>query len=61
MKTPFLGTAYVSRSRDLSLEQCINLYPEIVETKQGAQVGAFYAHRVWTFSQRWAMAPFAAC
>jgi len=42
MKTPFLGTAYVSRSRDLSLEQCINLYPEIVETKQGAQVGAFY-------------------
>lgn len=42
MKTPFLGPAYVARSTNLADNQLINLYPEIVETKQGKSVGAFY-------------------
>lgn len=42
VKTPFLGTAYTSRSKDLADQRCINIYPETVETKSGAEVGAFY-------------------
>lgn len=42
MKTPFLGSAYRSRSPNLADSRLINLYPEIVETKQGKEVGAFY-------------------
>ena len=41
-ETPFLGTAYTSRSKDLADQRCINLYPEMVETKTGAAVGAFF-------------------
>jgi hypothetical protein len=41
-KTPFLGVAYVARSKTLADQQCINLFPEIVESKSGAAVGAFY-------------------
>ena len=42
MKSPFLGAFSVSRSRDLSDCQCINLFPEYVETAQGKEVGALY-------------------
>jgi len=43
MKTPFLGPAYRSRSPNLADQRLINLYPEIVETKTGKEVGAFYS------------------
>lgn len=42
MKTPFLGPAYVARSRNLAYQQLINLYLSVVETKSGKNVGAFY-------------------
>lgn len=42
MKTPFFGPAYVSQSSNLADNQLINLYPEVVETRQGKEVGAFY-------------------
>lgn len=45
-RSPFLGPAYSARSPVLALDQCINLYPEIVEreTPRGTtkEVGAFY-------------------
>lgn len=43
MKTPFFGPGYVSRSSNLADDECINLFPEVVETKQGKNVGAFYS------------------
>jgi hypothetical protein len=43
MRTPFLGGSTVARSRNLADNQLINLYPEIVETKDGKDVGALYA------------------
>lgn len=42
MKTPFFGPAYVSRSLNLSDNELINLYPEVVESKQGKEVGALF-------------------
>lgn len=42
MKTPFLGPFSVSRSPNLSDNQLINLYPTLVDTKDGKEVGAFY-------------------
>ncbi|MDE2439730.1 MAG: hypothetical protein KGP14_01805 [Betaproteobacteria bacterium] len=42
MKTPFLGSAYSSRSTNLAGQRCINLYPELIETKEGKEVGGFY-------------------
>jgi hypothetical protein len=42
MDTPFLGTSYRTRSATENVEELINLYPEISETKIGAEVGAFY-------------------
>ena len=42
MKTPFLGSAYTSRSSNLAGQRLVNLYPEVVETKEGKEVGAFY-------------------
>src|SRR5579863_2497784 len=41
-KTPFLGGTYVGRSRELAYNRCVNLYPELVETKEGKDVGALY-------------------
>lgn len=45
-RSPLLGPAYTARSPVLALDQCINLYPEIVnrETSQGTtkEVGALY-------------------
>lgn len=40
MKTPFLGAHNVSRSRDVSDQMCINLFPELV--KGGSDAGALY-------------------
>lgn len=42
VKTPFLGTAYSSRSKNLACQQLINLYPELVDTKDGKDVAAFF-------------------
>lgn len=42
MKTPFLGSAYTSRSPNLANQRLVNAYPEIVESKSGKEVGAFY-------------------
>ncbi len=42
METPFFGPAYISRSTNLADCRCVNLYPEVVETKQGKNVGALY-------------------
>lgn len=41
-RTPLLGSAYTATSPVLANQQCINLYPEIVETKSGKEVGALY-------------------
>lgn len=42
MKTPFLSPWGVGRSTNLEDSQLINLYAEIVETKDGKEPGAFY-------------------
>jgi hypothetical protein len=42
MRTPIFGPLSVSRSRNLADNQLINLFPEIVDTKDGKEVGAFY-------------------
>lgn len=42
METPFFGPAYVSRSTNQADNQIYNLVPEIVEDKNGKNVGAFY-------------------
>lgn len=42
MKSPILGGDSVSRSRNLADSQLWNLYPEIVETKDGKAIGALY-------------------
>lgn len=41
-KTPFLGAAYTSRSKNLADQRLVNLYLEVVETKSGSEPGAFY-------------------
>jgi hypothetical protein len=40
IKTPFLGGLSVYRSINNSDNRCVNLYPEVVETKDGKDVGA---------------------
>jgi hypothetical protein len=42
VKTPFLGGTYVSRSTNLAASRAVNIYPEIVETKEGKEIGGFY-------------------
>jgi hypothetical protein len=42
MKSPILGGSYRSRSPNLADQVVINLYPEIVETKTGKEVGGLY-------------------
>jgi hypothetical protein len=42
MRTPFLGGTYTSRSRNLAYSRAVNIYCEIVEGKQGKEIGAFY-------------------
>jgi hypothetical protein len=43
MKTPFLGSAYTSRSLDLACQRAINIFPEIVDTREAKDIGAFFA------------------
>jgi hypothetical protein len=40
--TPFLGGTYQSRSLLLNDQRAINIYPEMVESRDGKTVGAFY-------------------
>lgn len=42
IKTPFLGGAYVARSTNLAANRLINLYPEMVDTREGKAIGGFY-------------------
>ena len=42
MRTPLVGSAYTARSLNLASQQCINLYPEVVETKTGKEIAALY-------------------
>jgi len=42
VNTPFLGGAYTSRSPVLAANRCINLYAELVETRDGKEIGGFY-------------------
>lgn len=39
MESPFLGGAYLARSSDISAQRCINLFPQIEDTNQGARIG----------------------
>jgi hypothetical protein len=43
METPFFGGTYQSLSPNLADNRCMNLIPEIVETKDGKQIGGFYS------------------
>lgn len=43
METPFFGGTYASLSPNMADDRCMNLYPEIIETKQGKQIGGFYS------------------
>src|SRR5215469_2739539 len=40
--SPIFGGFYRSRSLNLADNECMNLYPEIVEDKSGKQIGALY-------------------
>jgi hypothetical protein len=42
MHSPILGGWSVSRSQTLSDNQCVNLFPSILETKDGKSAGALY-------------------
>lgn len=42
MKSPIIGGISISRARDQSYNRCINLYPEILETKDGKSKGVLY-------------------
>lgn len=42
MRSPFLGPAYVAESTFLADQRCINLYAELVDTKTGKDIGAFF-------------------
>lgn len=43
MRANLFGGFSISRSRNAAYNQCINLYPEIVETKDGVDIGAIYS------------------
>lgn len=43
MESPIFGSLEVTRSLNAADNQLINLYPEIVETKQGKRIGALYS------------------
>ena len=42
MKTPFLGGMTLSASRNLAYNRAVNLYPEILDQKDGKEIAAFY-------------------
>lgn len=37
-----MGGAYLARSLNLNAQRCVNLFPELVDTKDGKEVAAFY-------------------
>lgn len=43
METPFFGGTYHSLSTNLADDRCMNLIPEVIETKQGKKIGGFYS------------------
>ena len=43
MKTPIFGAFYVAWSKNLADQRCINLFPSLVDSKSGKEVGALYA------------------
>jgi hypothetical protein len=43
METPFFGGTYQSFSPNVADNRCMNLIPELLETKEGKQAGVFYA------------------
>lgn len=43
MDTPFFGGSYESFSSNLANDRCMNLYAEVVESKQGKAIGGFYS------------------
>lgn len=42
MRTPFFGPFSVTRSSNLSDNRLINMFPEVVETKQGKDIGGLF-------------------
>lgn len=42
LKTPFIGGAYKSRSINLSCQRLVNLFPEMVDTKDGKEIAGFF-------------------
>jgi len=42
LKSPIFGPFYVAPSPNIAYQRCINLIPEVVETKTGKEVGALY-------------------
>lgn len=42
MKTPFLGGETIAASPNLADNRLVNLYPEILDKKDGKQIGAFF-------------------
>lgn len=43
METPFFGGTYASLSPNMADDRCMNLYPEVVESKLGKTIGGFYS------------------
>jgi hypothetical protein len=43
METPFFGGTYASLSPNMADDRCVNIYPEIVESKAGKTIGGFYS------------------
>lgn len=55
---PFIGGAYLARSPNVSADRCINLYPEMVETRTGKAVAALYGT---PGLRRWCVLPAGGC
>lgn len=43
MKTPIFGAFYVAASKNLADQRCINLFPSVVDTKTGKEIGALFS------------------
>ena len=43
MKTPIFGAFYVAWSKNLADQRCINLFPSLVDSKSGKEIGALYS------------------
>jgi len=42
MKTPFLGGMTLSTSKNLAYNRAVNLYPEVLDNKDGKEIAGFY-------------------